>query len=333
MQASNTPAVESIPTVDSIQPVLAGSELVHPGEPNYYTEGLQPSGWKVIVPTPLIIDSSDCLFAVRLNPFVLTSYLLDDFNKNASSFFKNMYASPIQLMHGVKNPDIKILYQLTPTPHLQRMLCHQRMRGTVNLALRVTANTTMSGSIVVTQLSDCERELNRAKCISGSTAEGFTYNGLEITNQSPFAQSNTISNYALNDLSLVRHFEISTSFSENEKWYDHHWLMQVLDSETDVAKLPPMFRESILLVSPQTDLLSPEAGQITFDLLWDFSHVEYDMPIMPLFPQIPTNSYGIYKVAPGDITKYYSIWKNKVIELKGVKYILPILDEDESQPA
>lgn len=314
MEDQVVPSVETITTVPTQLPQNIGSELVHPATPTYYTEGLQPSGWKIIIPTPMIIESSDPLFAVRLNPFILSSYVqelhhIDLGNKPA--FLQSMFTSPIQLLYGRINPDIKILYQYTPTPHLHRMLSHQRMSGTVDLALRVTANTTMSGSVSVTQLSNCDRLLTQVENVEGegTPERPFRYTGLSIPNQAPFSQPNTVSNYALNDLSLVRHFEISTSFDLNSKWYDHFWLTKIMNEDpVDANRMAPFFRESVLLVSPQTDLLSSETGQITFDLLWDFSKVTYEMPLLPVFPRTPYPGYRYFKNKPFDVTKYYAVW-------------------------
>nr|WPR17947.1 MAG: hypothetical protein [Owegonang virus 1] len=309
MSALNVETVDTNATTQVQPDQVAGQQIPVMPSNSEEPRGLMPSGWKCILPVPMLLDRPKPLFIVRLSPYVFTSFgpnlALDDVG---SSFVRRMFATPIQILGGplgVANKDIKILYDHTPLPHFAHMLSHLKMSGQVDLVLRISSNTNITGSLSVSELHDVDRSIKPSEYILADKYQGYL-----MRNQIPNAIPAAVTNFALNDLSLTRHLEVSTSFSMGEKFYNHWWLQMNSNSAIENNQINDcFFRENILMVSAVTDITG-DASQLTFNLYWDFSKVVYEDYICPLYPTIGYIA-SKYSDPPIDITSYYPPWTSE----------------------
>jgi hypothetical protein len=289
------------------------------------TNGLVPTGAKVILPVPSLKTSADPMFLIRLNPMMI---LFSDWPTNADDCEK-VFLFPIQFpwTSAAKSPAIKMLWEPAYNEHVYNMMTHRFMTGQIDVVLRISSNVGVTGSVLVTEIQDAVRSFD---CYHrGALANTVRYQGyrslpgtdLNASNSrgqamSLYPYAHVHNSFALNDLSLTRHFELSTSYSFGQNLFDHHQYFTELRKYFAIFKasgtknlnwnysFAHLFKENLLMVSQQTDITS-EPGQITFELLADFSKIQYHQKLVDglLFnPELE-----VFDTDIKDITQYYHL--------------------------
>lgn len=291
------------------------------------TNGVMPTGCKIILPVPALKTTADPLFIVRLSPVFMTQAPWSTDPSDASGVF----FFPLQFPWRAtpRPPTVKMLWELTYKEHIYNMMTHRFMTGQIDCILRISSNVNVTGSICVTEVQDVVRFFD-SYTRTANTPTTLRYDGYRalpvndtFSNKSGSAQTlyqyaHVHNSFALNDLSLTRHFELSTSYSFGETMFDHHlYLREFYNGFYEPFKaggtknlnfnysFGHLFKENLLLVSPQTDITS-EPGQLTFELLMDFSKVQYHEKLLDVLPnQLNTGWFAAGDIA--DMTTYYRL--------------------------
>jgi len=155
--------------------------------------------------------------------------------------------------------------------------------GQVGVCFRIASNTAQSGNLLVTQGSGLMRKFY------GRTEK---YEGLRFNNSSVSAIDYAPNGFCLIDLSLNRNVSITPIRRENTYKTDFAqklaYLEQLITSDTRDIPFTSQFLEDWLFISMQGDLPHPDSSQITFNMYYDWSRVEFAMPMLPMIASFPT---------------------------------------------
>jgi hypothetical protein len=312
--------------INITDPSLTGQPVdIPPPTPN---SGLTPTGAKIILPVPALKTNLTPLFYVRLNPMLLTyATWTNQLNESLPAYF-----FPLQFPYSPdrRSLNVKMLWELTYNEHIYNMMTHRFMTGQIDCVLRISSNVNVTGSISVTEVQDVPRSfdcfIKTVAAKSGMRYMGYRPLPVSDTNNLRVGQSQTMNaqahvhnSFALNDLSLTRHFELSSSYTFGETMFDHHLYYKNLktyyenfgSSVSNTKDLTwnytfaHLFKENLLIVSPLTDITS-EPGQLTFELLLDFSKVQYHGKLLDLVPY--GHEAGNFTTTDiVDVTQYYHL--------------------------
>lgn len=313
MSSSQVKSIEQ-PATTQVTPDEPGIGQTHNNAaPNMPYNNLIPSGWKAIVPVPLIKTTGKPILVLRVDPFQAMMLSLSDPEAATRNDLSKIFFSAIQqpsFIPPVLNKDIRIMYEYIPCEHYHKQLMHRIMSGTVNMVLRISANTNMTGSLAITEHQDVQRDYRSVTNFVPDLENKLRYNGFSSLNQPLMASTTFATNSAINDLSLTRHFEFSTQASCAQKFRDTYmsWDIISVAGTLSAVRNSEIMKENVVTITPLTDITAPETGQITITLLWDFTNVMYSSPILPIWPYLPVKNMGDFVNLPyQNITAYYNL--------------------------
>jgi hypothetical protein len=156
--------------------------------------------------------------------------------------------------------------------------------------MRVQSNTTQSGSFMVTQANTVMRNYYK---------NNETYTGLKFLNSSNQGTDYAMNSFFLGDLSINRNWSISpmaqSTLSRTDLAFKLSKLDQIAQNSTlpqDIRTLNPFlsqFTEDWLLFTPLADLPNANGNQITFEIFFDYSDIQFYTPMLPLIASTNTD--------------------------------------------
>lgn len=239
-----------------------------------------PTGITVTINTPLVKTTNNALFAINIDGFI-PDYIFTD---NAWwPMHKNLF--PVQNFPETLN-SVTINKEEFMNPSQFPYYSHRYVSGNVGIGLRVTSNTAQSGSIIVAQASGVQRKYY-------SNAEKFV--GLQFLNSSTGVLDYAPGSFLLADLSLNRNIAITPIRK------DPCEVMDLVKKINEIDKYPnptpanyqrinnftSQFTEDWLLFGALANIPNASNGQIVISVFFDFSGVNFDMPLLPLIPAPP----------------------------------------------
>lgn len=242
------------------------------------------SGFYVVINTPLVKNSRRALFGINLDGYIPPYNTADT---STSRIYKNF--SPVQ-----PTPDglaaINIFQEMIQLPQMMLMCSHRKLRGSVNVGLRITSNTAQSGNLSVSQASGLMRYYyTNTQQYAGVRFLNSSYNGTDYASN----------NFTLIDVSLNRNVSISTTKREPVQYLDmaqklyffgaNQQPVSTLNTAKDYNVKSSQFLEDWLLFSLLTGLPNDASNQITVRIFFDYSTVEFETPMFPIIPTVPTN--------------------------------------------
>jgi len=239
-----------------------------------------PTGITVVIDTPLAKTTNNALFAINVDGFI-PDYVLG--NKAWFNIHKNMF--PVQNFPETLSY-VRILKEEWMNPAQMPYYSHRYMRGNVGIGLRVTSNTSQSGSIIVAQASGVQRRFY---------APTEQYIGLQFLNSSDGVLDYSPESFMLADLSLNRNVAITPVRKDPVEKMDLVYKLQGVNS-TPVPAGPTynaqnnfssQFTEDWLLFGTLAGIPNSNSGQITISIFFDYSGVNFDMPLFPIIPVPP----------------------------------------------
>jgi hypothetical protein len=319
------------------KPTLAIDKFVKAPEPsltlsnNLNFSRYVPSGYKVIINTPLLRNNREAIFGINLDGFVMPYRIHEDLptgNFAWSSINRNM--SSVQAFPNA-SAFVSILQEQIMMPHMTDYFGYRYVTGSVGVGLRITSNTSQSGTMLITHAP-----MVRRAYYANSTA----YTGLRFAqssyNQTDYAQSN----FALVDLSLNRQVGITANRIDPMRTTDMaHKMMGMINIQpiTNQATAQAatvfsnQFLEDWLLIGPFTNLPDQNANQLTIDIFYDFSKLQYHVPIYPFINSPPNRpDRTIIDFTKTFNNRFVNISFNK--RLTTVWFPSPTKDEEDDSP-
>jgi len=195
-------------------------------------------------------------------------------------------------MKGTYNStsNFKILSFNNPILPQNLLLSHQYVKGNLNVSVRVNSNVGVSGNLVYTVANNVPRNWTNMYTGTGTAAR---YNGYD-TSLPTRMQAHACKNFAMNDLSLVRHSITSVPSQQLNKFIDQPNFMKQLkgtiDNTSNLPALTNFYTEDIMLVYCLSDITSSSTGPITLDVIYDYTNVAYETPTLPRWFPDPSDS-------------------------------------------
>lgn len=243
-----------------------------------------PSGWKVKVDIPLERTSNRAIFAINIDGFQPYWNLSDGFYPNA---LKNL--APVQAF-GHSLDYIHVYHEQVTLPIMTMYHSHRAFAGNVKVGLRVQSNTSQSGSFMVTQANTVMRNYYR---------NNEVFKGLRFLNSSNQGTDYAMNSFFLGDLSINRNWSISpmaqSTLSRTDLAHKLSRIEQIAHltaAPQDIGGLNPFlsqFTEDWLLFTPLADLPNANGNQITFEIFFDYSDIQFYTPMLPLLASTNVN--------------------------------------------
>jgi hypothetical protein len=232
-----------------------------------------PTGIKVKISLPLVRNTKDPLFGINIDGFI-PQYNI----KNAWSLIHaNLF--PVQIVDG--NSTVEITQDQFTLPIQSYYASHRYIEGNVGVGLRITSNTTQPGNMMITQASGLVRDYY-------SSSE--PYLGLRFSNSTVYPLDYATGNFMLADLSLNRNVSIRTVRKDPNKTLDLAKKIDeisklVINDTATIARseiVATQFQEDWLLFAPLSDLPDNTSNQLTIEVFFDYSQVQFFVPIFPV---------------------------------------------------
>lgn len=235
------------------------------------------TGLEFIIPVPLAQTTSDALICINIDGFIPTP------NLNAN-VVRNLF--PVQRSYASRNlTGLDIKWTWSSLVAMSNYLSYRMISGQVGICLRIASQTAQAGNLLVTQGSGLMRKFY---------AVNDLYTGLRFNNNSQSAIDYSANGFCLIDLSLNRTVSIQPVRRENTYKTDFAKKLQTISTMNDInssqtfTTFSSQFLEDWLFISMQGDLPHPEASEVVFNLYYDWSRVEFSMPMLPFISSWPT---------------------------------------------
>lgn len=227
---------------------------------------------KFILPSNIAFTSSGTPF------IVIRKSAFNIFNARDSTTDYSVMYSPVQYPYATfrKSSNTKLLFSSHPIPYMNMLMSHQFVKNNFQVSLRITSNTSVTGSFAITEFNDVVRNFDQAH------SEEKLYNGYRCTQPLRFQENATT--YIINDLSLVRHIEIEGRRNDSCRFIDVPNMMYALNTKNidylnQVSRFIP---EDIICLYPLTDITSADEGQITVEVIFNAGDLVVETPILPI---------------------------------------------------
>lgn len=240
------------------------------------------TGYKVVIKTPLVKDSERALFTINLDGFI------PSWNFSSGTWGmvqKNLAAVQPLTLSG----DAVRVYQeqlMLPVQHLY--YSNRFTSGKVNVGIRVTSNTSQSGNFFIAQGTSMVRRYATVSEL---------YSGVRFANASSRITDYSVNNFALVDASLNRQFSVKTTRRNPTKVQD--MMKKIVEtSSLNYGSIPDILRANViasqfaedhLLIGLLGDLPNQNANEITLSIFFDYSEVNFHVPVLPIIPAFPTD--------------------------------------------
>uniref|UniRef100_A0AAU8JNL0 Structural protein 3 n=1 Tax=Chipolycivirus sp. TaxID=2809300 RepID=A0AAU8JNL0_9VIRU len=235
-----------------------------------------PSGIKVRVNVPVLRTTNRAIFAINIDGFI-PQFNLGDISIN--TIFRNLF--PVQVFENAIDY-VTIFQEQLNIPIQTHYICHRLFSGSVNVGIRVTSNTTQTGTFMITQASTCIRNYYR---------NATPYRGLKFLNTSEEGTDYAVDSFVLGDLSINRNWGISTIGKPNlpktdlaqKLWYLYSKQSSLVSDSNLLIDSPflEQFTEDWLFFTPITNIPNQNGGQIDFEIFFDYSNITFYMPMLP----------------------------------------------------
>jgi len=235
-----------------------------------------PTGIKVRVNVPVQRVGNRAIFAINVDGWIPQFNLADAFVNTA---YRNFF--PVQVFENAINY-VEIFQEQLNIPIQTHYISHRLFSGHVNVGIRVTSNTSQTGTFMITQASTCIRNYYR---------NTTNYRGLKFLNTSEEGTDYAVDSFILGDLSINRNWGISTIGKPNlpktdlaQKLYYMRQRQNALANNEQLLIDQPyleQFTEDWLFFTPITNIPNQNGGQIDFEIFYDYSNVTFYMPMKP----------------------------------------------------
>lgn len=291
-------------TVPEQTPVAwASSPTIHTA---YFTNFV--SGIQLIIPSNLTVSpTGEPIAIVRLSPCNLFNI---DYNEANPDYVSLMQLFPVQFPFGAYRSDSNFKIRTSNDECLLTSLIasHQYASGHMNVSVRISSNTGVSGQFIYAVANDLPRDWDD----NFGTKDGkIKYKGWR-TLMTLKKQAHLTKSFAVSDVSLVRHLVASVPQASSNKFLD---VSNLLNSCVSMGNGNPLsfnamthfYKEDVLLIYGFSDLSLSVNTPLVFDFIFDFSQVSFHTPIQPRTMINPPNYF--YKDI--DINKFYYDWKTR----------------------
>jgi len=235
-----------------------------------------PTGIKVRVNVPVQRVNNRAIFAINIDGFIPQFNLADGFVTPA---YRNLF--PVQVFENAIDY-VSVFQEQLNIPIQTHYICHRLFSGHVNVGIRVTSNTSQTGTFMITQASSCIRNYYR---------NSTNYRGLKFLNTSEEGTDYAVDSFILGDLSINRNWGITTVGKQNLPKTDLaqklYYMFQRQTANATTAELIrdqpylEQFMEDWLFFTPITNIPNQNGGQIDFEIFFDYSNVTFYMPMKP----------------------------------------------------
>lgn len=248
-----------------------------------------PIAWKLVIPNELAFTNTNAPFLViRQSPWSITSGFEDHDPKVPDTFWPIQF-SPVQFteFYLTQESKIKLICLNGFNPHQLMLLSHRYVTGNVQVSIRVTSNTGVSGQFAFTQFENIPRVWE------GRITEDGKYLGYTTPLSNRFDAKNTIT-FNLNDLSLVRHVTFQNAKRDLNKFYDlvtlfHEAKEHFMSDQLLLDKYTNFYTEDFIGCYVNSDITAGTPGNIEIDFFFDYSGVTYSCPTTPTRFDINSN--------------------------------------------
>lgn len=238
------------------------------------------TGIKAIINTPLVKDSPKPILAVNVDGFIPTLVFA---NSRWGSMMRNLF--PVQRMKNSLGL-VKVVQENFMIPQLMAHYSHRVVGGKVNIGMRITSNTSQSGNLFISQGTALTRQYYTPT---------ENYDGLRFLNSSGNTNDFGVDNFAIVDLSLNRQISIKPTRREQLHFTDlarkiansqfHPTTGSAIIAQIREANtFSTQFAEDWIFVGLLSDLPASTANQVTISFFFDFSEIQYMMPLYPVIP-------------------------------------------------
>jgi len=245
-----------------------------------------PSGIKVRVNIPVFRATNRAMFAINVDGFIPQFNLGED---SVVQFYRNFF--PVQVFENSIG-NVEIYQEQVNVPIQTQYIAHRFFAGHVNVGIRVTSNTSQTGTFMITQASTCLRNYYH---------NTENYRGLRFLNTSIEGSDYAVDSFILGDLSINRNWGITTVGKgvlpkidlAQKLWYMHS-SYNTSPSQTALLNHMPyveQFAEDWLFFTPITNIPNQNGGQVDFEIFFDYSNVEFYVPMLPILalPNVNTD--------------------------------------------
>lgn len=279
-----------------------------------------PTGISLKLNLPIVKTTDDFIFGVNLDGFVpqfnLTENYLGSLFKARKNIYRNLF--PVQFLKGVYN-DTTPIGQITQeicTSAIQSMYqSHRYVDGAVNLVVRLSANTSMTGNLLTGRLRVGTRKY---------VAQDLPYNGLEFGNYRGNLADICQESFAIVDLSLNRTANYTCDRSITTSTTDFAYKLEAIaqGQSTTVQSFAfqSQFTEDWLMFGVLANIPASQSNVLTLSFFFDYTNVTFEMPLL-FSPSFPYNNSGV----PGRILDVTASFINKNVASQYVFLPLPAL--------
>lgn len=246
------------------------------------------TGIDVVIDTPILKTSRNAILAINPDGFIPWFSL----GTGASAIYRNLF--PVQVIPGVAG--VRVFQEMMMSPFQALIASHRFMSGSVGIGIRVTSNTSQPGNLLFSQGSGLIRDYKRNNELYGFEFLN-SYNAPGDFNQG---------NFALVDLSLNRQFSIKTTRRDPNKRLDIDykinfiaadvWSTATMDGFRDYNNFATQMQEDWIFVTPLTSIPNNNANQLNLTFFFDYSNVNFEVPIFPTIPTGAINLNGFLNV-------------------------------------
>lgn len=263
------------------------------------TNNFIPTGITVTLNLPIVYQASKPFLNINLNGLQIignTQAAVSSYENNIRNFIPVTF-EPTWFATGAGT----ITLAETGHPVYSMMRSHRIMDGNVQVAIRMSSNTSQSGNLFLTRRTGLMRNWK---------IPGDVYNGNQWVNADSNIEDFGTETFALSDLSLNRTISIKTSNTRPEKM-DIHKLINDIALATGSSTGPTsvkssafreQYTEDIISLGILTNLPTSDVNQLTMYFFMDYSQVTFEFPLlMQVYtpPSFVTTPYI-------DLTAYYS---------------------------
>nr|QXV86410.1 putative capsid protein [Polycipiviridae sp.] len=264
------------------------------------TTNYVPSGYTITMDLPLLKASDRAMLAINPNGFIpsyidwMNSMLLSNPTLLRTQKLA-MQMQPVQVVdQGIQSSlwtVVRITQHVKTLPVLTKYFSFRKISGSIGIGIRISTNTGQTGNLIFTQAAGVIRDWGNIFALPTDSPATWTYQGLSAKNTNLNISNYDPKSFMLLDLSLQRHLSIRTPITRNHKFWDLPNLLWRLHQGLEPAEVLESFQhqyaEDWILMGIVNDLPASTTNQIQMELYFDYSQVEFEMPML-MTPQIGT---------------------------------------------
>jgi hypothetical protein len=251
------------------------------------------TGYSVSIPLPLVKTSSSALFGINVDGFI-PPYNMCSGTKTDSRNYGHLMMNfcPVQVTRLNGDNNVKVYWEACALPQMVNYISHRFISGNVGVGLRISSTTSISGNLLVTQLTGALRDYYGV----APNRQITPYKGLTFLNSSICGIDYSPESFAVLDMSLNRNLSITpirrdptvvTDFAR-KIWEGLYPGDRYSDSNnTAYNNKFSQYTEDWLLFTPMFDMGPGSASSVNISIFFDFSKVNFYVPLYPVIPMTP----------------------------------------------